>query len=45
LADRGLVKPVIIDAIVKGMGFEEMTKVQRKTILETLGGEDVYVSV
>ncbi|CAZ79182.1 unnamed protein product [Tuber melanosporum] len=42
LADRGLVDPVIIDKIVKGKGYEEMTKVQRKTILETLGGDDVF---
>lgn len=45
LADRGLVDPVIIEKIVKEKGYEEMTKVQRKTILETLGGEDVYVSL
>jgi ATP-dependent RNA helicase MSS116, mitochondrial len=41
LADRGLVDPAIIDTITKGLGYVEMTKVQRKTILETLGGEDV----
>ncbi|PWW71821.1 DEAD-domain-containing protein [Tuber magnatum] len=42
LADRGLVDPVIIEKIVRGKGYEEMTKVQRRTILETLGGEDVF---
>lgn len=43
LADKGLVDASIINTITKGMGYEEMTKVQRKTILETVNGENVYV--
>lgn len=43
LADRGLVKASLINTITKGLGYDEMTKVQQKTILETLKGENVYV--
>lgn len=41
LADKGLVDSSIINTITKGLGYEEMTKVQRKTILETVNGENV----
>lgn len=43
LADKGLVKESLINTITKGLGYDEMTKVQQKTILETLKGENVYV--
>lgn len=44
LADHGLVNPALINTITKGLGYDEMTKVQQKTILETVNGENVYVS-
>lgn len=43
LADRGLVDASLIHSITKGLGYDEMTKVQQKTILETVNGENVYV--
>lgn len=43
LADNGLVNPSLINTITKGLGYDEMTKVQQKTILETVNGENVYV--
>lgn len=43
LADHKLVNPSLINTITKGLGYDEMTKVQQKTILETLNGENVYV--
>jgi ATP-dependent RNA helicase MSS116 len=41
LADRGIVDKSIINTITKGLGYEEMTKVQRKTIMETVNGDNV----
>lgn len=41
LADRGMIDKTIINTITKGMGYEEMTKVQRKTITETVKGDNV----
>lgn len=41
LADKGLIDPSIIKTITEGMGYEEMTKVQRKTIPATVAGDDV----
>lgn len=41
LADRGMIDPSIIKTITEGMGYKEMTKVQRKTITATLAGGDV----
>lgn len=43
LADSGLVNASLINTITKGLGYDEMTKVQQKTILETVKGENVYV--
>lgn len=45
LADNGLVNASLINTITKGLGYDEMTKVQQKTILETVKGENVYVFV
>lgn len=45
LADKGLVNSSLINTITKGLGYDEMTKVQQKTILETVKGENVYVFV
>lgn len=45
LADKGLVNSSLINTITKGLGYDEMTKVQQKTILETVNGENVYVFV
>jgi len=41
LADQGLVHNNVIDRIVKGMGYENMTRVQSMTINETIKGTDV----
>lgn len=43
LAQSGLIDPKFIGRITKGMGISTMTDVQRLTINETLGGDDVYV--
>ena len=41
LETRGLVDPVIVNNITKGMGFTAMTEVQSKTINEALKGADM----
>jgi len=41
LETRGLVDPVIVDNITRGMGFTSMTEVQSKTINEALKGTDM----
>lgn len=41
LETRGLVDPVIVNNITKGMGFTAMTEVQSKTINEALKGSDM----
>ncbi|TGZ79472.1 DEAD-domain-containing protein [Ascodesmis nigricans] len=41
LADQGIIDPMIIKTITQGMGYEDMTKVQRKTIPTTVAGADV----
>lgn len=43
LAQSGLIDRKFIGRITKGMGITTMTDVQRLTINETLGGDDVYV--
>jgi ATP-dependent RNA helicase MSS116 len=41
LADRGIINKVVIANITDGMKYDEMTKVQRKTVLSTVKGDDV----
>lgn len=41
LADRGMVDAKVINTITQGMGYSEMTKVQRNTIAATVAGVDV----
>ncbi|KAA8894470.1 DEAD/DEAH box helicase [Sphaerosporella brunnea] len=41
LADRNIIDKKVIRNITDGMKYDEMTKVQRKTVLSTVKGEDV----
>ncbi|KAF8540364.1 P-loop containing nucleoside triphosphate hydrolase protein [Trichophaea hybrida] len=41
LADKNVIHETIIRNITHGMKYDEMTKVQRKTILSTVKGDDV----
>lgn len=41
LADKGMVHETVIDRIVNGMGYENMTMVQSMTINESLKGTDM----
>jgi ATP-dependent RNA helicase MSS116 len=41
LADKGIINKVVIANITDGMKYDEMTKVQRKTVLSTVKGDDV----
>src|SRR4051812_35775472 len=40
LADLGIIDRDVIRNITEGMGYDEMTKVQRKTVTSTVSGAD-----